>query len=112
MLQSQAEPDAKLFAATTLKGKVCLLLLLPCVQEGPSQLTERIRVDYLRPVDTGTRHRTSCAPVTDIGSLEAICSRAQANKSSALCLFGASSYTDEGLERCSSSRRFLARQRS
>lgn len=93
ILQSAAEPDAKLFAATTLRGKVGSLNFCSNSQAD--------KLDHLR-CSTNTSRCTTSSTKSTSGAAKDLCDRATTDTSSALRLLGYSGYTNDGVEKCGS----------
>ena len=92
LLQEQADPEAVLFAAITLRGKVG-----SPIRGRFSRLTSP---DYLRPPNTGPSRRARRPPKPDPSTAPAVCERTQAYPSTAMRLPGNPGHPNEGLERC------------
>lgn len=92
ILQSDAIAEAKVFAATTLKGKVGFIIC--CIVR-----TDPDIIDNLRRVTTTPR--CACRPSnTVIGILKAICARAPTDPHTALRMLGHPFDTNDRVEEC------------
>jgi hypothetical protein len=92
ILQSGADAEAKLFAATTLKGKV--------IEHNTRFFqSEAYHPDYLRH-PTNTYRCPTILTKSNFGAFEGLCSGAATDQDPAMCLLGTFSHTNDRVEGC------------
>lgn len=110
ILQEQAEPEATLFAAITLRGKVRGLSEWRILLAWKNLTDASSTVDYLRSVHASPPRRARASPKPDPSPTPALRRRPQANPCPALRLPCHPGHPDEGLERRASVRRLVSQQ--